>query len=132
MTFFEYEADWYIVLDADEIFYGTGMNAMHRLLRRTAQKPEVMGYKVISYFDLDRFCKDSSLPWTRIVHKSAGFHYRPDHWMRFDKNNRNMDDYCPTLDNVAVLQLSELCPKWRQAAKSKWVDWRQTQKGDGW
>lgn len=128
IAFEEYEADWYITLDVDEIFFGD-MNRMTHVLNN--EKP-VRGYKVSCYLNLRNFEAKSNFTFTRIVHKSAGFHYQPNHWQRYDKDGKNMDDYCQLIPaKVTVLQTNELCPEWRKKAKSAWVSWRQS-RGEGW
>ena len=134
MLAFEYEdADWYMVLDADELMYGNGVAKMFSMLRETEKKPKHLGYKVKTFSSLAHLYRGSpKYKWTRIVHRDAGFHYMGNHWIRYDKHGNNMDAYCPEVKDVVVLQLSEICPDWRILEKSNWVGWRNKQKGDGW
>lgn len=126
---FEWEADWYIVLDADEIMYGKGMKQAFDILRNN--DPPAKGWKVKTYRELNHL-PDRPYTFTRIVHKSAGFHYNKNHWQRYDKSNTDMDSYCKLIPaDVTVLQLNELCPEWRRNEKPKWVQWR-TSRGEGW
>lgn len=128
LAFEEHEADWYIVLDTDEVMFGD-MNRMIHVLK--TEKP-VHGYKVFSYLNLRGFISKTTFAFARIIHKSAGFRYQPNHWQRHDKDGKNMDDYCQLIPaEVVVLQMNELCPEWRKKAKSAWVSWRQS-RGEGW
>jgi len=122
-------ADWFIVIDADEVMYGRGMNRAFDILRN---EPPVKGYKVKTFLDLQRLASNTPNTFTRIMHKSAGFRYAPNHWQRFDKDGRDMDSYCELIPaDVVILQMNELCPDWRQQEKSRWVTWR-SQRGVGW
>ena len=122
-------ADWYIVIDADEIMFGKGMNRAFDILRNN--DPPAKGWKVKTFLELNRF-PNQPYTFTRIFQKSAGLHYQKNHWQRHDKDGQDMDSYCKLIPaDVTILQMNELCPEWRRNEKPKWVSWR-TNQGDGW
>lgn len=130
IPFEQYDADWHLVMDCDEIMFGKGMNRCFDILR--SNDPPAKGWKVKTFRELNHF-PDRPYTFTRIFHKSAGLHYSPNHWQRYDKDGKDMDSYCKLIPaDVMILQMNELCPDWRQQEKSRWVTWRNQQKGAGW
>ena len=120
-------ADWYLIMDADEILYGD----LKRLRNLLEPKSKVLAYNIPTFLRLSDLAVGKAHTYCRLVHKNAGFHYSRYHWIRLNSDGKTIEEKAQTLDFVKVLALNELIPQERQTEKIRWSIYRSN-RGEGW
>jgi len=113
-------ADWYVEIDAPDIMFGD-IRRFRYELENSIQPYAVDGYV---YPSLEDFYLKNPVIRCIAHHKTSGYHYGNNHWVRLDGEGRCIDGKGHRIQYVQIVSLRELRTKERVAQKDAYLQWR--------